>query len=295
MPEEQLSFLPPPASRWWERMIVVIPAIAVVGLAALYAVGALLKAAQLEGAGLVISDTLSLLPLETILGAGIGVVIRSAILLVGIGAIVLGGPALLRQFFAWMDRRAAERDKRVDELSKRIDALDEDSSDLDEEVNFLAADVQRQKRQDKIRRLGIKIMGGLAGFAVVGLVLLFTPVVAVAYSISVLGIVIALVLGLNIRKFAPYYLSAQYLLLLGAYVVSAFVYPTPLPRASVNTGKRVASGELVAVTSTAWYLANERRIEAIPVRRMNSAVFASQDRPRPASVGTHILQSLGLE
>lgn len=296
MSEDQLSLLSSPSiSRRLERLIVAIPAIAVLGLAMLYAVGALLKAAQLEGAGLSISDTLSLLPLETILGAGIGVVIRSAVLLIGIALVVLCGVVLMRWVFARIDRRVVARDKKINDLRRRVDALDQGRSDFSVEANRLAEDIQRQKRQDGIRSRASKILFALGVVVSAGTLLIFTPVVAVAYAVSILGIAILAALKVSLRRVAPLYIGTQYIVLLAAYVVSAFIYPTPLPQASIKMRNHVVSGELVAVTSTAWYLANSYRIEAIPVERIDRAAFVSRYRPRPASVGTHLLQSLGIE
>jgi hypothetical protein len=67
-----------------ERFVRWLPAVAALGLAGLYSVGALLTAASLRGAGLAVRDTLPLFSLEKLLARGISTLVGSVVLLIAL-------------------------------------------------------------------------------------------------------------------------------------------------------------------------------------------------------------------
>jgi hypothetical protein len=83
-----------------ERVLLWIPALAALAVAALYSVGALLTAARLRGAGLSVRDTLPLFSLEKILARGISTLIGSLLLLAALvllGIVILSAGTALRR------------------------------------------------------------------------------------------------------------------------------------------------------------------------------------------------------
>ena len=75
-----------------------IPAVAALGIALLYAVGAIIKSGQLRGAGLNVRDTLPLVPLPQLLALGIGTLVTSILFFASAAFIVW---LYLKKFRDW--------------------------------------------------------------------------------------------------------------------------------------------------------------------------------------------------
>lgn len=289
----QLSFLPPPRPRWWEQAVFTIPAIAALSLGALYAGGALVKAAQLQGAGLPIRETLPLLPLETILGAGIGILMQSLVSLLilvvfGVGSVFVA-QRLLANLERWKKIMTARQQRREEKLEKDLERghLDSVNAQLERE---------RIRSSRQLRLLwGVLIVTVLS---MIGTALLVNPVIFVTFFVTVVvagALWWVVIKGHLPIRYLPYAAAGQYVLLLAAYVVVAFVYPTPLPKADVHlaNGKAI-SGQLVVATGNTWYLTRKGHIIALPLATVERGKITPESEPRPASTGTRLLDLLGI-
>jgi len=78
--------------------------------------------------------------------------------------------------------------------------------------------------------------------------------------------------------------AAQYLVVLGGLIASAYVYPQPLPVAHVEVeGGAPVVGDLVTTTDFSWYVAgfDDDSVRATPAADIADAEFVSREREDP--------------
>ena len=138
------------------------------------------------------------------------------------------------------------------------------------------------RRRDTSHRRTIAAV--VAGAVLLILVLAFSsPVLAVALLLS-------LEMGVAGRRWLPtvpraWIWGAQYIVVLGGLIASAYAYPQPLPVARVDVvgGGATVVGDLVTTTDFSWYVAgfDDDSVRAIPSARIEDAQFASREREDP--------------
>jgi hypothetical protein len=225
--------------------VTTLPALAAIVLGLLYAIGALVRTAELRGAGMTVRDTITLVPIEQHLARGIAVALSPETLLAVAGIVVLG------LVFYWALRRE-QRD-----VSRRTST--------------------------RILVLVIALLVAVAVLGVVYRP--FAALAAALAGAAMLGVLAATGVSLPRRGqkalegLTPLISIAAVLIAAGVLgVVTALVDPQPLPdaRLTLDTGKEMRGGFL-AVRDGVWYLdTGEDRLRAIPTW----AIVVSEIRSR---------------
>lgn len=139
-----------------------------------------------------------------------------------------------------------------------------------------------------LRRREWSLTAGRIGTAA-GMVVL---VVGLAFTSPVLACALILTLAIGVigaRRFSDlprvWVWAAQYLVVLGGLIASAYVYPQPLPsaRVAVAEGATPVVGDLVTTTDFSWYVAgfDGDTVRAIPAPDIEEAEFVSREREDP--------------
>jgi len=235
-----------------ERVLLVLPGAAAIGLGLLYAVGALFKAAEFRGEHLPIPSALQLLSLESILARGISAVIAGAA--AALFTVVVFG--LLYRASQYLEER----------LSRHPLDLPADHSQL----------------QVKVRRWVLIPVTVVLYIASLGF--LAIPL-AVALGLSLTGLLNAGPFGPRRYPWItlPRVILAQMLLAVVAMVANAWFYPQPLPRAVLAVEPhRLVEGHLITNAADQWFLARGPKIIGIPLKRVAEIrVEGEPFRPRP--------------
>jgi hypothetical protein len=196
-----------------------VPAVIASGLVILYTAGVVIIAAELLGADVRIGDTLILVPLEQILARGVGFVfIIGATTLVILPLLVLLGMLSLR---ARQRRARLQMIGHSDSTSTAITAI----------------------------RAGSVTLGVALLIALV-VVLALPPTASIFLLIATCG---SILLPVSRSPFVG--VAAAYFLVAVSLSVSLFVYPPPLPDASLTGADgRVTSGPLITDTGSSYYV-----------------------------------------
>jgi hypothetical protein len=233
-----------------------LPGVAAVGLTLLYAVGAMLWVAELQGVPVSVVDAMPLVPLEQILSRGIGTVILVTVILPIFGMMIIAAPLI-----------EARVEARLDEL------------DRSPEPEKAQRDYRRKLRRNRL------IMNLVLLVAVLNV-----PPVWAAGTLLFVGAV----RWLMPRVEAPSLRALFAALLVSGLVVAlvdAFVDPRPRPTARLMlVGTAAIEGPLVVATDATWYVApDEERIDAVPVRQIRAVRLSTPPRDRDS-----LLELVGL-
>lgn len=270
----------------WLTWVPVLTA-AFVGL--LYAVGALIKTTQLEGADLSVGDTLPLVPIQQLLNIGIGAAVKAGVL---VPMLLLAGLAF-RQVEAISEKRLRELDKREREALSRLQAAHERADKLrivEEQVEHLDGELQRA--EVRVRRSGYAL-----ALAALGMVLTVPlPFVAIALPMT---LIFAQFISPRGSSRAPNSVTARavtatVVALVCLAAADSYLYPQRLPHVALAQEHATEiSGELIVATDSRWYvkLRNGEYL-AIPSSLVLSSRIASRHRHVPRPLGQIILDAL---
>jgi len=245
-----------------------------VAVTTLYVLGAIWTWGEIQDAGLVPTDVLSLVPHAQVLGRGLQLVVLAVLALpLPLAFIWLlhrvlpdrgrpwGIPGALARLAD--DHRRLRRD--LDEVRGEADPIV--TPGLEKRVRRLTtrADGQRVKQQ----RAAWLSRASVATAVVVGLVALSPARLAVA------------IFGLWLVRRTPLPTMKVGLVVFGALILAIsaerFTAPDPLPEASVRTTRGILiKGPLVAATQQSWHVKiSERRVKSIPtVNIAKSSVYS---------------------
>lgn len=281
----------------------------IVGL--LYLAGLLVKITELREAGLSITDTFTLYPVEQVL--------RTGMALVGPALAFLGAASLLMATSVAFERRlgrfAEEYLKTLVKLPKgRRPAWLPDYAAAAESTDWSPvakriADAHRAARKRDNKSRTRELARARLWFACFDYVL--APIIVISVLVSyafmlqplialgagAMWLVSLLFLGLagTIRP-VQHQLAVWYTILLVGLAVSAFAYPHPLPNGTVVTDNQgTVTGRLVLVDSSTWYLSAPQhsirtvtsdhvlcsRIAPSQPREPRTVVWLFDDEPKP--------------
>ncbi len=268
-----------------------IPTAALVSAVALYVLGAIWTWGELQDAGLVPTDVLSLVPHAQILGRGLQLVVLAVLALPLPLAFAWllhrvlpdrgrpwGIPSLLARLTD--DHRRLRRD--LDELRGEYDPVT--AAGLDKRVRRL--DI-RAKRQKASQRRTVLLTRGAIGLALaVGLVAMSPARLAVA----ILGLYLVRRTKLSTLRVVAVMFGALIL----AVSAERFTAPDPLPDASVRTTRGVLiKGPLVAATQQSWHLkVGDQRVKSIPTVNIAKSSMFSESRLVRGPLGGRLIDLL---
>jgi hypothetical protein len=251
-----------------------IPTGALVTVAALYVLGALWKWGEIQDAGLVPTDVLSLVPHAQILGRGLQLVLLALLALpLPLACIWLlhrvvpdkgrpwGLPSPLARLIA--DHRRLRRD--LDELRGEADPVDEPG--LEKRVRRLHTRARNQQTAHKRSVLISRIAVGVAAFAAL---LVLSPA---RMAVVLFGLWLVRRTKLSTLRVVGLVFGVLVL----AVAAERYTAPDPLPDASVRTTRGVLiKGPLVAATQQSWHVKiADGRVKSIPtVNIAKSSVFS---------------------
>ena len=254
-----------------------IPVAAMVSVAILYVLGALWKWGEIQDAGLVPTDVISLVPHAQILGRGLQLVVLA----------VLALPLPLA--FAWLlhrvlperhrpwglpsplarlvdDHRRLRRD--LDELREDADPIAEPG--LDKRVRRLTA---RAKSQQAAQGRAVWGTRAAIGVAIVAGLLVLSPA---RLAVALFGLWLVRRTKLSTLRVV----AAVFGVLILAVAAERYTAPDPLPDASVRTTRGILiKGPLVAATEDQWHVRiAENRVKSIPTVNIAKSSVYSESR-----------------
>jgi hypothetical protein len=268
-----------------------IPAAALASAVALYVLGAIWTWGELQDAGLVPTDVLSLVPHAQVLGRGLQIAVLAVLALPLPLAVTWllhralpdrgrpwGVPAILGRLAD--DHRRLRRD--LDELRGEADPVA--SPGLDRRVRRLDARAGAQRAAQR-RRAWLSRAAVVTAMAT-GLVALSPARLAVA------------IFGLWLVRRTPLGTLRVILVVFGALVLAIsaerFTAPDPLPDASVRTTRGVLiKGPLVAATQQSWHVkVADRRVKSIPTVNIAKSSVHSRSRLVRGPLGARLADLL---
>jgi hypothetical protein len=238
--------------------VTVLPGLAALLLGLLYGVGALIKTAQLRQADVSVLDALPLVPLEQVLGLGIGTVTTSLLLLVAW--------ALLVGTYLFITRQRP--------VSKII--------------------IGRRLRQRRPTERGKHEDRLFFWSHVFVLIVFFLATTIFYFALIGGGYVLSVVLGRKSdanalsRRSVVLALATYFAVVLSALTANAYLYPSPLPTVELKmrNGGDSVRGNLIVVTGSSWYVTGEREtFRSIPTNRVNSSLIRSGERQHARTSG----------
>ena len=255
-----------------------VPTAAIVSVAVLYVLGAVWKYGEIQDAGLVPTDVLSLVPHSQVLGRGVQLVVLA----------ILALPLPLA--FAWLLHRVLpERGGRGWGLPSPLARVIDDHERLRRDLDELRGDydpVIAPGLDKRVRRLGTRanhqrvvhrrnaVLSRLTiGLAfVLGLLVLSPARLAVA--------LFGLWLIRRTKLGTARVILAVFGVLILAVAAERYTAPDPLPDASVRTHRGVLiKGPLVAATGDQWHLiVGDRRVKSVPTANIAKSSVWSESR-----------------
>ena len=268
-----------------------IPTVALVSVATLYVLGAIWTWGELQDAGLVPTDVLSLVPHSQILGRGLQLVVLAVLAL----PLPLAFTWLLHRIVPERDRpwgmplglarltddhRRLRRD--LDELRGKVDPADD--SGRARRVRRL--NVRARAQHAMQRRTALLTRGAVALALVAGVVALSPARLAVA----VLGLWLVRRTTLGTVRVAVVMLGVLVL----AIAAERFTAPDPLPEATVRTAQgTLVAGPLVAATDQAWHLkVADQRVKSVPTANIAKSSVQSESRLVRGPLGARLADLL---
>ena len=255
-----------------------IPTAAIVSLAALYVLGAVWKYGEIQDAGLVPTDVLSLVPHSQILGRGLQLVVLA----------ILALPLPLA--FAWLLHRVLpDRGQRRWGLPSPLARVIDDHERLRRDLDELRGDydpVIAPGLDKRVRRLGTRADHQRVVHRRSAVLSRATIVVAFVLGLLVLSparLAVALFGLWLVRRTKLGTLRvvlAVFGVLILAIAAERYTAPDPLPDASVRTHRGVlVKGPLVAATSDQWHLiVGDKRVKSIPTANIAKSSVWSESR-----------------
>ncbi|HEV3000622.1 MAG TPA: hypothetical protein VGW75_07775 [Solirubrobacteraceae bacterium] len=268
-----------------------VPTAALLSLAALYVLGALWKWGEIQDAGLVPTDVLSLVPHAQILGRGAQLVVLAVLALplplafawllhrvLPDRARPWGVPAPLGRLVA--DHRRLRRD--LDELRGEADPIAEPGRDR--RVRRLHA---RARAQEAVQRRTVWLSRAAVAAAVAAGLAVLSPARLCA---ALFGLWLVRRTSLSTLRIA----AAVFAALVLAVAAERFTAPDPLPDASVRTTRGVlVKGPLVAAGADAWHVeVADRRVKSIPTVNIAKSSVYSQSRLVRGPLGARLIDLL---
>ena len=254
-----------------------VPVAAMVSAAALYLLGALWKFGEIEDAGLVPTDVLSLVPHAQILGRGLQLLVLAVLALPLPLAFAWllhrilpergrpwGIPGVLARVVA--DHQRLRRD--LDELRGEADPIAQPG--LDRRVRRLHTRANNQqaahRRTAWLSRLAVAV-------ALVAGLFVITPA---RLAVAVFGLWLVRRTSLGTLRVV----AVVFGVLVLAVAAERFTAPDPLPDASVRTTRGVLiKGPLVAATEDQWHLMiADKRVKSIPTVNIAKSSVYSESR-----------------
>ncbi len=268
-----------------------VPTVALLSVAALYVLGALWKWGEIQDAGLVPTDVISLVPHSQILGRGVQLVVLALLALPLPLAFAWllhrilperhrgwGVPAPLTRLID--DHRRLRRD--LDELRGEADPIAEPG--LDRRVRRLHT---RARNQQAVQRRTVWLSrAAVVAALAVGLAVLSPARLAVA----LFGLWLVRRTSLSTLRVV----AAVFGVLVLAVALERFTAPDPLPDASVRTTNgALVKGPLVAATTDAWHVeVGERRVKSIPTVNIAKSSVYSESRLVRGPLGGRLVDLL---
>ncbi len=268
-----------------------VPTLALLSVAALYVLGALWKWGEIQDAGLVPTDVMSLVPHAQILGRGLQLVVLALLAL----------PLPLA--FAWLLHRilpARHRGWGVPApLTRLIDDHRRLRRDLDE-LRGEADPIAEPGRDRRVRRLHTRARNQQAVQGRTVWLSRAAVVAALAVGLAVLSparLAVALFGLWLVRRTSLSTLrvvAAVFGVLVLAVALERFAAPDPLPDASVRTTRgALVTGPLVAATADAWHVeVGERRVKSIPTVNIAKSSVYSESRLVRGPLGGRLVDLL---
>jgi hypothetical protein len=228
--------------RSYAQMVVFVPGIAALGLALLYATGALIKTAQLRESGIRVEDGLPLVPIEQLLAMGIGTVTSAFLLLAAWGLAIA---MLINLALKNRQKTPAERPRGFSPRTERVFA-----------IGSLI--------------VGLALL--IVGLTIASIYEVLTGLIALPFVIRAFP---AYSRG-EVRRMATL-LVAAYLSLVGVNVLETWDSPPPLPLTDIQTRDGLpVTGFLIVARDDAWFLTNESGIFfSVPTDRIKETKVAS--------------------
>jgi hypothetical protein len=237
--------------------VLMIPGVAAVILGLLYTTGALLKTAQLRGAGVSVTDALPLVPLQQLLSLGIGTLVHTfwtALITLGVFGV-----------FAFALRRRP--------------------------IDHLPGIVMPRRRPRRVaptpswlRRHALNVIVYSGAFFLYGIDA--SPLSSLRLTISSIsgGLVADEMAGQRRRSRVFTVVAVTYLSGVTLNIADNYVTPTPLPLTTVRTDQGLYAGELVVAADT-WQIAVlNMTMRSVPSTGIQEAVICSRERPEPRTV-----------
>jgi hypothetical protein len=265
-----------------------LPAAALLSLAGLYVLGALWKYGEIEDAGLVATDMLSLVPHAQVLGRGVQLLVLAVIAL----------PLPLA--FAWLLHRIIPERGRPWGLPGGLSRLIADHRRLRRDLDELAGDADpiadpgfdrrvrrlhtRAKRQSAAQVRTVVASRVLVGLALVAGLFVITPA---RLAVALFGLWLLRRTSLGTLRVV----AAVFGVLVLAVAAERFTAPDPLPDASVRTTRGVLiKGPLVAATQDQWHLViADKRVKSIPTVHIAKSSVYSASRPVRGPLGARVM------
>jgi hypothetical protein len=271
------------------RWTLAVPMLAVVAVGVLYGIGAVVKAAQLDEAGLSAIDLLPAVPSGQLITLGVEM---------AIGAVELTPLVVLVAYLFGRSFEGAARMRSLDDVVRRLLADHEQlRQDLDQAPDpDVAEHFERRLRRLETRAARVRESGrrrrGLTAAA------LAVAVVVLAFAASPLEIVaagVAVWLVSRYRWHAGFAVATAFCVLLLAGVAQRASDPAPIPEASVRTMQgHLIEGRLVAATPRAWFVdVGAGRVRSIPSVRIARSSIRSHEHPAPKSLGGRAFDVFG--
>ena len=254
-----------------------IPTAALVSVSALYLLGAIWTWGELQDAGLVPTDVLSLVPHAQILGRGLQLVVLAILALplplaftwllhrvVPDRGRPWGMPGVLARVMD--DHRRLRRD--LDELRGETDPIA--APGLDRRVRRLHTRAKSQRAHH--RRAQVLSRGAVILALAIG-VFALTPA---RLAVAVLGLWLVRRTKLTTLRVV----AVMFGVLVLAISAERFTAPDPLPEATVRTERgTLVKGPLVAATDESWHLkVADQRVKSVPTVNIAKSSVQSQSR-----------------
>jgi hypothetical protein len=272
------------------RALVHVPAMAAIGLAVLYAVGAIAKVSQIAGAGFSPSVVVQDAPIQQLLSLGVSVAAEPASLagIVALAAVIAAG--------AWMIDRADRAERGHTSMTASEVAVSYRVFQTREAYRrAVEGPSSAPPRPRPVSRIARRAWSGIRMvlLVVATLVWIFISIVFISWAAptTFFSFVILLPsvwlidrrLKVNTRTLVVF---AFTLTTVVGMTARAVVYPLPLPHAELRTNHGLVEGQLLEATdaSTTIGLAN-CHIETVPTADIRSLVIETQVREPIKRIG----------
>jgi hypothetical protein len=267
-----------------------IPTVALVSVATLYVLGAIWTWGELQDAGLVPTDVLSVFPHSQILGRGLQLVVLA----------VLALPLPLA--FTWLLHRVVPERNRPWGIPAVLARLADDHRRLRRDLDELSGKVvpADDGRERRVRRLHVRAKAQNAMQRRTALLTRGAVVLALAaglFALTPARLAVA-ILGLWLVRRTSLGAVRVCVVMLGVLVLAIaaerFTAPDPLPEATVRTTQgTLVTGPLVVATDQAWHLkVADQRVKSVPTANIAKSTVQSESRLVRGPLGARLADLL---